>query len=54
MASRNLPAVFFGFALAAVSQQPRAVTAADYARAEKFLNYNTAPLVLRSGVRRRT
>src|SRR5258707_6197880 len=26
-------------------------TAADYARAEKFMTYNTAPLVLRSGVR---
>ncbi len=34
-----------------LAQQPRAVTAADYARAEKFMNYNTAPRVLRSGVR---
>jgi dipeptidyl-peptidase-4 len=30
---------------------PRAVTAADYAHAEKFLGYNTNPLVLHSGVR---
>jgi hypothetical protein len=29
----------------------RALTAADYARAERLLNYNTTPLVLRSGVR---
>ena len=31
--------------------QQRPVTADDYARAEKFLTYNTTPLVLRSGVR---
>src|SRR5262245_8365229 len=31
--------------------QQRAFTAADYARAEKFMNYNTSPLVLRTGVR---
>lgn len=31
--------------------QQRALTADDYARAEKFMNYNTAPLVLRAGVR---
>lgn len=31
--------------------QPRTLTAADYARAEKFLGYNTNPLVFRSGVR---
>ncbi|HEY2152094.1 MAG TPA: DPP IV N-terminal domain-containing protein [Vicinamibacterales bacterium] len=29
----------------------RIVTAEDYAHAEKFMTYNTAPLVLRSGVR---
>jgi dipeptidyl-peptidase-4 len=36
-----------------VAQQaaPRAVTAADYARAEKFMTYNVTPLVYRSGVR---
>src|SRR4029434_843117 len=28
-----------------------ALTADDYARAEKFMNYNTAPLALRTGVR---
>jgi dipeptidyl-peptidase-4 len=33
------------------AQQPRAITAADYARAEKFMNYNTNPLVDRGGVR---
>jgi dipeptidyl aminopeptidase/acylaminoacyl peptidase len=30
---------------------PRTITAAEYARAEKFMGYNTNPLVLRSGVR---
>ena len=30
---------------------PRALTAADYARAERFMSSNTAPLVLRAGVR---
>ncbi|OFW08821.1 MAG: peptidase S9 [Acidobacteria bacterium RIFCSPLOWO2_02_FULL_67_36] len=30
---------------------PAALTAADYARAEKFMGYNTTPLVYRSGVR---
>jgi hypothetical protein len=30
---------------------PPALTAADYERAEKFMTYNTTPLVLRSGVR---
>ncbi len=29
----------------------RALTAADYARAEKFMGYNTTPLVFHSGVR---
>src|SRR5258708_37110636 len=32
-------------------QQMRAMTAADYARAEKFMTYNVTPLVYRSGVR---
>lgn len=31
--------------------QQKALTADDYARAEKFMSYNTAPLVLRAGVR---
>jgi dipeptidyl aminopeptidase/acylaminoacyl peptidase len=30
---------------------PRILTAEDYARAEKFMTYNTTPLVLHSGVR---
>ena len=30
---------------------PRSVTAADYARAEKFMTWNTTPLVYRTGVR---
>jgi dipeptidyl aminopeptidase/acylaminoacyl peptidase len=34
-----------------LAQSPRALTAADYARAEKFMSYNTAPLVTRAGVR---
>ena len=37
-----------------LAQQPpraRAITAADYARAEKFMTWNTTPLVYRSGVR---
>src|SRR6266508_2922427 len=42
-------------ALPAVAQQsgnaPRALTASDYARAEKWMPYNTNPLVFRSGVR---
>ena len=42
--------------ITAVAQQQaadaaRALTAADYARAEKFMGYNTTPLVFRSGVR---
>ena len=30
---------------------PQALTAADYARAETFMTYNTTPLVLHAGVR---
>ncbi len=39
-------------AVPALAQQnaPRVVTAADYARAEKFMSYNTTPLVFGSGV----
>src|SRR5256885_15516918 len=33
------------------SDARRALTAADYARAEKWMGYNTNPLVFRSGVR---
>src|SRR5260370_7674338 len=44
--------VLFLYLMAAgIGQQPRALTSADYARAEKFMGYNTAPLVLHSGVR---
>jgi len=32
-------------------EPPRALTTADYARAERFMNYNVTPLVLHSGVR---
>lgn len=39
------------FFAAAVSAQTAALTADDYARAEKMLGYNTSPLVDRSGVR---
>src|ERR1700693_118032 len=53
MVSRHLSAALASLSIAVcgLAQQPRAVTAADYARAEKFMSYNTAPLVLRSGVR---
>jgi dipeptidyl aminopeptidase/acylaminoacyl peptidase len=50
---RLIPALFFAVTVATlptVAQQP-ALTADDYARAEKFMGYNTTPLVLRSGVR---
>lgn len=36
--------------LATLSAQPRTLTAADYARAEKFLGFNTQPLVSNTGV----
>jgi dipeptidyl aminopeptidase/acylaminoacyl peptidase len=65
MASRVARIVSWNFAILfasliaaapAISQQhaaesPRALTAADYARAEKFMGYNTAPLVFRAAVR---
>jgi dipeptidyl-peptidase 4 len=40
----------FVITMTSLAQQPT-LTAADYARAEKFMNYNTGPLVLRAGVR---
>lgn len=44
--------VIFVFVFVASAQPARkALTAADYARAEKMLSYNTAPLVDRGGVR---
>ena len=48
-----------GIALAALTfgapclAQTRALTAGDYARAEKFMGYNTNPLVFRAGIRPR-
>ncbi len=42
--------LLFTFSISAIAQQP-ALTAADYARAEKMLGYNTSPLVDRNGVR---
>jgi len=53
------PCEFYGHDLIAgfpiIAQQPadasRVVTASDYARAEKWMGYNTNPLVFRSGVR---
>lgn len=38
-------------AVPAAAQQPRALTADDYARAERFLGYNTSPLVSGATVR---
>ncbi|HMA46361.1 MAG TPA: DPP IV N-terminal domain-containing protein, partial [Frankiaceae bacterium] len=35
----------------AAAQQPRALTADDYARAERFMGYNTTPLVFGASVR---
>lgn len=46
--------LFIYLALAAAPalwSQPRALTAADYERAEKFMSYGVSPLVYRSGVR---
>src|SRR4029077_1530025 len=40
----------FAFVAPARAQQ-RALTSDDYARAEKFMGYNTTPLVLHGGVR---
>src|SRR6185295_8076819 len=34
-----------------IAQQPAAITAQDYQRAEKWMGYNTNPLVFRTGVR---
>ena len=42
---------FLSISNPATAQTTRALTAEDYARAEKMLSYNTAPLVDRSGVR---
>src|SRR5262245_66643736 len=47
----GLGAIAIALAGSAVLAQPRALTAADYARAEKFMNYNTTPLVLHAAGR---
>ena len=50
-----VPTLALAATLPLAAQQPNAsppaLTAADYARAEKFMGYNTTPLVLHSGVR---
>jgi dipeptidyl aminopeptidase/acylaminoacyl peptidase len=45
------PVLLLVFALSTAAQQGTPVTAADYERAEKFLSYNTNPLVDRGSVR---
>src|SRR6059058_2346710 len=51
----KLTALILSFVSPALAQQgsdaPHALTASDYARAEKWMGYNTNPLVFRSGVR---
>jgi dipeptidyl aminopeptidase/acylaminoacyl peptidase len=51
----RLTALIFLLAVPAIAQQTsnaqNALTAADYARAEKWMGYNTNPLVFRAGVR---
>src|SRR5262245_27624833 len=48
----SVAAVCAGAMAPALAQAPAtAMTAADYARAEKFMSYNVTPLVYRSGVR---
>src|SRR5258705_6531481 len=46
----KITSLIFLIALPAIAQQT-AVTSADYARAEKWMGYNTNPLVFRAGVR---
>jgi dipeptidyl aminopeptidase/acylaminoacyl peptidase len=47
----TLAALVLAIPLAAQQAERRLLTAADYAGAEKFMTYNTAPLVHRAGVR---
>src|SRR5436309_15778225 len=51
----NLTALILVIALPVMAQQgsdmPRTLSASDYAGAEKWMPYNTNPLVFRSGVR---
>src|SRR4030042_999145 len=50
-----LMVIFFSLTAAVAPERggeaPRSLTAADYAKAEKFMSYNVTPLVLRAGVR---
>ncbi len=47
----KLTTIVLLIAAPAIAQQPAALTAADYARAEKWMGYNTTPLVYRAGIR---
>src|SRR5687768_15105415 len=55
MKTRSMNTVFLGLCCAlllfASDSYSQSLTAEDYARAEKMLSYNTAPLVDRAGVR---
>ncbi len=48
--ARVLVSLSFAAPLGLIAQQPRVYTAADYAQAEKFLSYNTAPLAYKGMV----
>jgi dienelactone hydrolase len=47
----NLIALILVVTFSVNAQQPAALTTADYQRAEKWMGYNTNPLVFRSGIR---
>ena len=47
----RITTLIFLIAIPAIAQTPVSVTVADYARAEKWMGYNTNPLVFRAGVR---
>jgi len=47
----RITTLVFLIAIPAIAQTPVSVTVADYARAEKWMGYNTNPLVFRAGVR---
>jgi dipeptidyl-peptidase-4 len=49
--SKALAALLLSLPLAALAQQPRQLTTDDYARAEKFMAYNTAPLASKGVVK---
>jgi len=48
---KALAALLLSLPLAALAQQPRQLTTDDYARAEKFMSYNTAPLASKGVVK---